>query len=127
MVSLVVAFLVIGLTWRRGEGRCAVTIQALYQRVSDCMDKLNRAAVSDSSSLALDLVVTQLRIRLQAGVYDPMRTFGNSQERNIARLQLLIDQLDQVMDREESRKMLVIEVVALAKGVVRTEGIPFYS
>lgn len=102
-----------------------MTIQALYEKVSECLEKLNKAAVIDDTVFELELLVTQLRIRLHAGVYDPMKTLNEGQTPNISRILVLTEQLDDVLYEANARTELVTQVASLAKGVLRKEGIPF--
>lgn len=102
-----------------------MTIQALYEKVSECLEKLNKAAVIDDTVFELELLVTQLRIRLHAGVYDPMKTLNEGQTPNISRILVLAEQLDDVLYEANARTELVTQVASLAKGVLRKEGIPF--
>ena len=104
-----------------------LTIQALYERVSECLEKLNRAAIVDDSVFELELLVTQLRIRLHAGVYDPLKTLNDSQGENAMKILALSEQLDHVMYELGARTELVTEVAALTKAILRKEGIPFRS
>ena len=102
-----------------------MTILSLYEKVCECLDKLTKAAVIDETVFELELLVTQLRIRLHAGVYDPLKRLEHCKITEVSRIQSLVGQLDQLIAEADARAKLVAEVASLAKSVLRNEGIPF--
>lgn len=102
-----------------------MTILSLYEKVCECLDKLTRASVLDDTVFELELLVTQLRIRLHAGVYDPLKRLEHGKVTEVSRILSLVSQLDQFIGEADARAKLVTEVASLAKLVLRNEGIPF--
>ncbi len=102
-----------------------MTILSLYEKVCECLDKLTKAAVSDDTVFELELLVTQLRIRLHAGVYDPLKRLEHGKTTEVSRILALTSQLDQFIGEADARAKLVAEMASLAKAVLRNEGIPF--
>jgi hypothetical protein len=102
-----------------------MTIVTLYDKISECLDKLNKAAVIDDSVFELELLVTQLRIRLHAGIYDPSKRINGESGVEVCRFIEIFEQLDQFIKEADTRTKLVQEVTSLAKTVLRKEGIPF--
>jgi hypothetical protein len=102
-----------------------MTILSLYEKICECLEKLTKAAVIDDTVFELELLVTQLRIRLHAGVYDPLKKLDGAQATELSRFLKLVVQLDQFIGEADIRAKLVTEVAALAKTVLRNEGIPF--
>lgn len=108
-----------------GKEIVELTILSLYEKVCECLDKLTKAAVVDDTAFELELLVTQLRIRLHAGVYDPLKKLEWGKISEASRIFALVNQLDQFIGESEIRSKLVAEVAVLAKSVLRNEGIPF--
>ena len=102
-----------------------MTILSLYEKVCECLDKLTKAAVVDDAAFELELLVTQLRIRLHAGIYDPLKKLEQDKITEASRILALVNQLDMFIGESEARSKLVAEVALLAKSVLRDEGIPF--
>ena len=102
-----------------------LTIMALYEKVCECLNKLSGTAVIDDSAFELELLATQLRIRLHAGVYEPSKKLGGGADSDLCRFLRLVEQLGQFISEAETRPEVVREVTTIAKRVLAREGIPF--
>ncbi len=107
------------------EEALGMTILALYEKIAGCLDKLSKVTESDDSAFELELLVTQLRIRLHAGVYEPLKKLHGDAGPELCRFLKLVAQLDSFIGKAETRPQLVKEVASIAKRVLAKEGIPF--
>ena len=103
----------------------AMTIQMLYEKIKNCLDKLNKAAVLDETVFELELLVMQLRIRLHAGVYDPLQKISDRNAPEVDNLMLLLDEIEVVMNDASVRSDTVAKLAATARNALRNQGIPF--
>ena len=102
-----------------------MTIQMLYEKIKNCLDKLNKAAVLDETVFELELLVMQLRIRLHAGVYDPLQKISDRNAPEVHNLMLLLDEIEVVMNDASVRSDTVAKLAATARNALRNQGIPF--
>ena len=102
-----------------------MTILRLYEKVCECLNKLSGTALLDDSAFEMELLATQLRIRLHAGVYEPSKRLGGEEDSDLCRFLRLVEQLDQFISASGTRPQVVREVTSIAKRVMAREGIPF--
>jgi hypothetical protein len=101
-----------------------ITILTVYEKLYECLDKLAKGCVCDDATFELELLATQLRIRLHAGIYDPLKKVGCPSS-HVCRFLVLVDELNLYLGEADTRTSLVTEIISLAKAFLRKEGIPF--
>ena len=103
-----------------------MTIQTVYEILSECLGKIMKAGVDDDSSFGLELLVTQLRIRIHAGVYDPLkRLHANTSE--VYRFVNAVEEFDRLPVENELRTRIMGEIATLVRTFLREEAVPFRS
>ena len=101
-----------------------MTIQTVYEILSECLDKIMKAGADDDSSFGLELLVTQLRIRIHSGVYDPLKRI-NANASEVYRFVNAVAEFDRLPAETELRTCVIEEIASLVKTFLRQEGVPF--
>jgi len=98
-----------------------MTIEELLTQLSDLSLKLE-AAPDDATKFDLQILVLQLRKQVVAQAFDPLAALPASSI-EVEQLKLLMPQVDQAIQTEQTRVMLVARIVALAKIALRAAGV----
>jgi hypothetical protein len=98
-----------------------MTIDELLTQLSDLSLKLE-VTPDDSTKFDLQILILQLRKQALAQVFDPLTALPNSSV-ELEQLKLLMPQVDQAIQIEQKRVMLVARIVSLAKIALRAAGV----
>jgi hypothetical protein len=98
-----------------------MTIDDLLAQLTDLSAKLELAP-DDGSKFDLQILILQLRKQVVAHAFDPLTTLPNSSV-EVEQLKLLMPQVDQAIQTEQNRVMLVARIVSLAKIALRAAGV----
>ena len=98
-----------------------MTIDDLLSQLNDLSLKLETAP-DDAAKFDLQILVLQLRKQVVAQAFDPLTTLANSTV-EVEQLKLLVPQVDQAIQTEQQRVMLVARIISLAKIALRAAGV----
>jgi hypothetical protein len=98
-----------------------MTIDELLTQLSDLSLKLELAP-DDATKFDLQILILQLRKQVVAQAFDPLTTLANSRV-EVEQLKLLMPQVDQAIQTEQKRVMLVARIISLAKIALRAAGV----
>ena len=98
-----------------------MTIDELLTQLTDLSLKLELAP-DDAAKFDLQILILQLRKQVVAQAFDPLATLANSTV-EVEQLKLLIPQVDQAIQTEQRRVMLVARIISLAKIALRAAGV----
>ena len=82
----------------------------------------SRLAPDDPPKFDLQILILQLRKQVVAQAFDPLTTLANSTV-ELEQLKLLMPQVDQAIETEQRRVMLVARIISLAKIALRAAGV----
>ena len=98
-----------------------MTIDELLTQLSDLSLKLELTP-DDLTKFDLQILILQLRKQVVAQAFDPLTTLANSTV-EVEQLKLLMPQVDQAIQTEQRRVMLVARIISLAKIALRGAGV----
>ena len=98
-----------------------MTIDDLLSQLNDLSLKLDTAP-DDAAKFDLQILVLQLRKQVVAQAFDPLVLLANSSV-EVEQLKLLMPQVDQAIQTEQQRVMLVARIISLAKIALRAAGV----
>jgi hypothetical protein len=98
-----------------------MTIDELLTQLSELSLKLEMTP-DDATKFDLQILILQLRKQAVAQAFDPLTALPNSSV-ELEQLKLLMPQVDQAIQTEEKRVMLVARIVSLAKIALRAAGV----
>ena len=98
-----------------------MTINELLTQLSDLSLKLELTP-DDAAKFDLQILILQLRKQVVAQAFDPLATLANSTV-EVEQLKLLMPQVDQAIQTEQQRVMLVARIISLAKIALRAAGV----
>lgn len=104
-----------------------MTIKKIYEKISECLNKLDNADIDDDAKLDLEILVIQLKKQLLLKAFDPLREINGVTIADVSKLEGLIKQIDQVIDDEKKRGETVKQVTAIAKIALKAAGLPIPS
>ena len=98
-----------------------MTIDDLLTELNDLSLKLETAP-DDAAKFDLQILMLQLRKQVVAQAFDPLALLANSAV-EVVQLKLLMPQVDQAIQTEQQRVMLVARIISLAKIALRAAGV----
>ena len=98
-----------------------MTIDELLTQLSDLSLKLELAP-DDTTKFDLQILILQLRKQVLAQAFDPLTTLADSKV-EVEQLRLLMPQMDDAIQTERNRVMLVARIVSLAKIALHAAGV----
>jgi len=98
-----------------------MTFDELLTQLSALSLKLELAP-DDAIKFDLQILILQLRKQVVAQAFDPLTTLAGSKV-EVEQLRLLMPQMDDAIQTEQNRVMLVARIVSLAKIALRAAGV----
>ena len=98
-----------------------MTIDELLTQLTDLSLKLELTP-DDATKFDLEILILQLRKQVLTQVFDPLTTLANSTV-EVEQLKQLMPQVDQAIQTEQRRVMLVARIISLAKIALRAAGV----
>ncbi len=99
-------------------------IQEIYDALNQCLDKLESNNIDDRAKLDLEITVLQLKKQILLGVFDTLKELDNVTVADISKIPALVNQVDDVIEKEKKRVELVNQIVAIARMGLKAAGLP---
>lgn len=101
-----------------------MSLQELLDDLKNTKQKLENAGIDDISKIDLEILIEQTKKKIIVSGFDPLLEISNVQVPEIDSLHGLMNQVQIEIEKEEQRKLLLTNIISIAKKGLNAIGKP---